>query len=269
MGFIDLPNSEIVDNTEGMHVLVSDGKDIKRAALKNENIVTDDTYEGLETEDKTVIGAINEINNKVSNNNNNTNDTELVNTQILMSNQEDFYICNYESAKGFEAGKTYKVIINDEEFLGSTSANGNIIELATGEGLDIKYNTASGMYVINYYPVDDIGSNPTVNFEVYEMLGGEEERQYNIISSDENGCYINDTFYECLIGSTSNTETWENLGPAFDLLTTEFLSKTFIKPFYTSEYLCSLTQFAGCDSTIYPHVGYMSNGEFHEITFEK
>lgn len=49
MGFIDLPNSEIVDNTEEMHVLVSDGKDIKRAEFKNENMVTKDTYEELET----------------------------------------------------------------------------------------------------------------------------------------------------------------------------------------------------------------------------
>lgn len=67
MGFIDLPNSEIVDNTENMHVLVSDGKDIKRAEFKNENMVTKDTYEGLETEDKTVIGAINEVNEKTAN----------------------------------------------------------------------------------------------------------------------------------------------------------------------------------------------------------
>lgn len=97
--------------------------------------------------------------------------TEVINDYISITNQGGGHYWstpNYEI--GFEAGKNYQVIINDEEFSGSTVVDGNTVKLQTNdEKLDIKYNTLTGLYVINYYPVEDIGSNPTVNFEVYEV----------------------------------------------------------------------------------------------------
>lgn len=97
--------------------------------------------------------------------------TEMVNDYISISNQGGGHYWstpNYEN--GFEDGKKYQVIINDETFSGVAVAEGNTNKLVTNDNkLDIKYNTLTELYVINYYPTEDIGSNPTVNFEVHEV----------------------------------------------------------------------------------------------------
>lgn len=114
-------------------------------------------------------------NGKYGNGEETPKDIELVNDYISITNQGGgHYWSTPAYDNGFEVGKEYKIILNDEEFTGSTVADGNVVKLNTSdEKLDMKYNTASGMYVINYYPTEDIGSNPTVNFEVWEVTGEE------------------------------------------------------------------------------------------------
>lgn len=113
--------------------------------------------------------------------------TEMVNDYISITRQSGgstapHYWGIYPSEKGLEVGKKYQVIINDElyesvaiEYEGMPA----VVEYDYDKnaGLILKYNTNNGNYLINYYNEEMTDSNPTVNFEVYEMMGEEKEKE--------------------------------------------------------------------------------------------
>lgn len=105
---------------------------------------------------------------------------ELVSDYISISKQSSgstasHYWSVYPHENGFEEGKSYKIVINDEVYEGTVDkivdgiAEINCYSSETGEGLLIKYNYNNGNYLITYYNKTLQDSNPTVNFEVWEL----------------------------------------------------------------------------------------------------
>lgn len=116
----------------------------------------------------------------------------IVDDYISITNQGyNNYFSSPEYANGFEVSKKYKVIINDNEFIGvAYGLEENMIGLNI-TGHSIRYNTLSERYVINYYPEEDIGSNPTVNFKVIEITSNNSEKSTIVYDKVTCGLYLN------------------------------------------------------------------------------
>ena len=95
--------------------------------------------------------------------------TEMINDYISISNQGDnHYWSLYDSTNGLEIGKNYTVVINNTvHSVACTDSDGKPV--LVNDSINIRYNTELERYLIDYYPQENIGSNPTVNFEVYEV----------------------------------------------------------------------------------------------------
>lgn len=111
---------------------------------------------------------------------------ELVNDYVSITKQPAdskghiywWLVCGGEA---LEVGKHYEIIFNDERYVlecqeidGKPTLNG-LVECPMENlcsGIVLKYNPDNGMYLLSYYPldVDNMVDNPTVNFELHEIV---------------------------------------------------------------------------------------------------
>lgn len=104
---------------------------------------------------------------------------ELVNDYPSMTKQNDsnnnpHFWSIYYADYPIELGRNYKVVINDEVFNVKCETYMDMPALVDWEnnlGIIIRFNKNVGSLLISYYPadIDEMGSNITTNFELWEM----------------------------------------------------------------------------------------------------